>query len=159
MEQIREAENQLDVPLQELETQRAAARSMQPGEEAGAPLPQCRAVAKRIARDRDLARDLDEAELERLTVGVLEQWVQLLDEQSRQPGADEVEQRHRARRIGQLPTSIRMKQLQAEGFAGSGGGSGAGGGRGGGIGGGGGGGRGKGIGKGEAPAPKRARAD
>jgi hypothetical protein len=155
MEEITEAEKQLNVPLHELEAQRAAARSMQPGEEVGAPLPQCRAVAKRIAKDRDLARDLDERELERLTVDVLEAWVQVLDEQIQhtQPGADEVQQRRRARRIGQLTTSIRIKRLQQQPFQP---GPFAGGGGGGGEGGGGGDGGAVGV---EAPAPKRARPD
>eukprot|EP01052_Picozoa_sp_SAG31_P010047 SAG31_NODE_539_length_14296_cov_14.408819_8_plen_1116_part_00 len=116
MDQIAEAEKEFQVPLRELETQRAAARSIEPGEAAGTPLPQCRAVAKRIAKDRDLARDLDELELERLDIGVLEAWVQVLDEQSRQPGMDVVEQRQRARRIGQLTSSIQMKRLLAEDF-------------------------------------------
>jgi hypothetical protein len=126
MARITTAEQELGGPLRDLETQRAVARSKEAGEAAGVPLPQCRAVAKRIARDRDLARDLDEAELERQPTEVLVALVEELEGQSREAGADETVQRQLMRRVGQATAAIKMKELRGGAIGGTGGGGGRG---------------------------------
>jgi hypothetical protein len=114
LEQLTAAEGQLGVPLQELETRRAVARSKEDGEHATVRLPQCRAVAKRLARDHDLARDLDEAELERQPLGVLRAWRDDMQSQVSVCG-DETKRRQLGRRFGQLSAAIEIKQASGVG--------------------------------------------